>query len=94
MNLVNMVGFWFYVFPQSTVAYDNASLEEAIGNSFLTQIYFLVRNYVVHTIPAFVTILNVFQSDIIFLQKDWYLMPLTSMFYLLVNFGVSQYSGK
>ena len=33
LNFVNMIGFLFYVFPNSTEAYAHETLEEAFGNS-------------------------------------------------------------
>jgi len=56
-------------------------------------VYFIIRNYVVHFIPLAFTTANLFMSDIIFLESDWYLMPIVSCTYLLLNFAISQYFG-
>ena len=58
LNLVNMVGFWFYVLPNSSTAYDHGQLEEAFGNNFLVQTYSICRNYIVHTLPFVITFTN------------------------------------
>lgn len=94
INFVNLIGFWFFVFPNSASAYDTAQLDEAFNSSWLVQVYFFLRNYIVHTLPFLVTTMNIFLADVVFLETDWYLMPTTAMFYLLVSFSVSTYSGK
>jgi hypothetical protein len=94
INFVNLIGFWFFVFPNSASAYDTSQLNEALGNSWVVQAYFFMRNYIVHTIPFCVTFCNIFSSDIVFMETDWYLMPTTAMFYMLVSFSVGSYSGK
>ena len=94
LNFVNLIGFWFFVFPNSASAYDTAQLNEALGSTWAAQAYFFLRNYVVHTVPFLVTSANIFLADVVFMETDWYLMPTTAMFYLLVSFSVSAYSGK
>ena len=94
INVVLFLGFWFYYFPNSNSVYANSQLEEAFGANTGTQIYFWIRNLIIHTAPMIVTFVNILQSDIIFMEQDWYLMPTTAILYLFLNFGVSEYSGK
>jgi len=93
INFVNLIGFFFFLLPNSTNAYDKSNLEEAIGTSWLVQVYFIFRNYIIHLIPFLCTTANLFMSDIIFLESDWYLMPIVSTTYLLCNFAICQYFG-
>ena len=47
-----------------------------------------------HTVPFIVTFVNTIQSDVIYMESDWFFMPILSLLYLFVNFCVSEYSGK
>ena len=56
--------------------------------------YFITKNYIVHTVPFFCTLMNLFISYVIFLESDWFLMPSLSICYLVANFAISKYAGK
>ena len=91
VNLLNLCGWWTYVFPNSATAYDTGALTEAFGAGWWIEVYFVVRNYIVHTIPFVFTVLNILSADIIFLESNWWLMPTTAALYFICNFLVGQY---
>lgn len=55
--------------------------------------YFIIRNIIINVWPVICTILNIFTSDIVFIEVDWWLFPMMTIIYFIINYLVTQYSG-
>ena len=71
LNIIIFVAYWTYIFPNQGVDYNSSSLEEAFGKNIGTELYFLVRNIVIHTVPLFISLTSVLITDVVFLETDY-----------------------
>ena len=44
--------------------------------------------------PYLLTVFTVFTSDLMFLESDWWMIILTGLGYIIVNYGISEYAGS
>lgn len=48
----------------------------------------------VHTFPIIASLTSIFAADVVFLESDWWLNVDLAVFYVFVNFAISEYSGS
>ena len=51
-----------------------------------------MRNIIQHSVPYLLTVFTVFTSDLMFLESDWWIILLTGVFYIIVNYSISEYA--
>ena len=68
MNAVIFLGYWFFIFPTHDKMYDNSQLQQAFGNNDIVKYYFQLRSIIIHSCPFFVSVCNVLQADVIFME--------------------------
>jgi hypothetical protein len=84
------------MFPNTGVEYYKSSLDEAFGQddqaasfTLFIQVYFFVRNILVHNLPLVISVVTTIMSDVVFLESDWWINFELGAAYVFVNYAVA-----
>ena len=93
LNAVIFWGFAGFILPNTEEAFRESSFDEAFGSSQAAQTWWWVRSVLKHLLPYIACLASCVITDVIFLETDWWLIPLTGLAYTFVNFMVCRYKG-
>ena len=95
INVIVIFAYTVFVVPNGgQLLYRASSLEATFGyDNVLTQIYFWLRNPILHTFPFLCSVGSLLMSEVILFESDWWLHIMTVLIYLIMNYAVSEFTG-
>lgn len=92
INISVAFGFFFFIFPNT--GYANSPISTAFQDQSSTYNYWQFRMFTMHLLPVLLTTFQIFMSDIVFMETDWWLPIVVALIYILVNWTLTTYNKK
>ena len=74
------------MFPNQDYIFEDGF--QGLSTNWYTEAFFYYKAVLVNTLPFLLLCWNVFLSDVIFLESDWWIICLTAFLYMMTNYIV------